>query len=170
MSHLQLLSPATPHTASHHPDPTDSSLGSTPVSTGQVSRRFTRRVTPDPSPLLRQSLTQSRQVKTNNKEGEYYNQSQDSKDSLGVFSPVLCSTKSQNSSSCSQANSSAMDTDSPESRNTKSMNSTQYKIEMYKKILLSVKGKDKQHDNSKSNLPAAWNNPRQSLSLLGADY
>jgi hypothetical protein len=49
MSHLQLLSPATPHPASHHQDPTDSSLGSTPVSTGQVSRRFTRRVTPDPS-------------------------------------------------------------------------------------------------------------------------
>ena len=54
--------------------------------------------------------------------------------------------------------------DSPESMNTNSINSTKSKIEMYKKILLSAKGKDKQEDTSKSNLLAAWNHHRQSLS------
>ena len=60
--------------------------------------------------------------------------------------------------------------DSPEARNAKSMNatqpmnSTQSKIEMYKKILLSAKGNNTKDDTSKSNLLAAWNHHRQSLS------
>ena len=163
---LQLISPATPLPPSRAvPQPADSSLGSTPVSTGQVSRRITRRVTPDPSPLLRQSLTHSRLARTNaNDEGGYNNHSQDSKDSLGVFSPVLCSTKSQNSSSCSQASTSSAPTDSPEVINTQPHNSTQSKIELYRKILLSGKVKDKSQDCSKSSLLTAWNHHRQSLS------
>jgi hypothetical protein len=44
------------------------------------------------------------------------------------------------------------------------MNSTQSKIEMYKKILLSAKGIDKEENTSKSNLLAAWNHHRQSIS------
>ena len=113
---------------------TKSQVPSTPEAQSQLTRRFPRKITPDQSPLLRQSLIHStlqRAEKVDNAEhGEdnvakreaSRNHSQDyqedegaarkredgdfSKDSLGVFSPVLSSTLAPHFSSNLSASSS----------------------------------------------------------------
>ena len=71
-------------------------LSTPPHSLGQVTRRFPRKVTPDQSPLLRQSLIANtlRRVE----DGQDESSKDLSKDSLGVFSPVLSSTISTSTS------------------------------------------------------------------------
>ena len=97
---------------------------STPDPQPQLTRRFPRKITPDQSPLLRQSLIQATLKSTERKDSgivtkeevEGNNQEEDvtsrrredsdlSKDSLGVFSPVLSSTLAPQFSNLSAASS-----------------------------------------------------------------
>ena len=97
---------------------------STPDPQPQLTRRFPRKITPDQSPLLRQSLIQATLRNTENRDSgivtkeevERNNQEEDltsrrredsdlSKDSLGVFSPVLSSTLAPQFSNLSAASS-----------------------------------------------------------------
>ena len=159
---LQLLSPDIPASSEAHNDtPLTCQAPDTPVSTGQVSRRILRRVTPDPSPLLRQSLTHS-MIARNSKEESSSRVQDSTKDSLGVFSPVLSSTKSPNSSSSSQAETATADTEDIISN--QAHNSTQNKIELYRKILQSVGKQEKTQDQDQSSLLSAWSKHRDSLS------
>eukprot|EP00092_Neocalanus_flemingeri_P037087 GFUD01040373.1.p1 GENE.GFUD01040373.1~~GFUD01040373.1.p1 ORF type:complete len:695 (+),score=223.60 GFUD01040373.1:65-2149(+) len=204
-SHLQLLSPSptTPHpTLTITPG---LALGCTPISTGQVTRRFPRRVAPDQSPLLRQSLIQStllrasgelleeeevRGQNTPKTEAEYPGHG--SRGSLSVFSPVLSSTTKSPSDTFSRPSSSlGVDGDSRPSSSlglagassssfaipsptfgslrsaadaSLSLDCTQSKIEMYRKILLSAKNKEKPRTEGKSSLLSAWNCHRQTHS------
>jgi len=160
---LQLLSPD-PDTLApsqvHNDTPLTSQAPDTPVSTGQVSRRILRRITPDPSPLLRQSLTSSMISRSKD---ESSNRVQDStKDSLGVFSPVLSSTKSPNTSTSSQSESATADT--ADITSSQAHNTTQNKIELYRKILHSVGRQEKSQDQNKSSLLSTWSKHRESLS------
>merc|ERR1719233_1905694 len=97
---LQLLSP-TPCKSGTSTDPITTV---TPVSTGQVMRRFPRHITTDQSPLLRQSLMQSTRLRVEVDQRQSLDTN--SRSSVGVFSPVLSSTRHQscllNSSSSSQ--------------------------------------------------------------------
>jgi len=161
---LQLLSPD-PDTLApsqpHDDTPLACQAPDTPVSTGQVSRRILRRVTPDPSPLLRQSLTHS--MISRNSKDESSSRAQDStKDSLGVFSPVLSSTKSPNNSASSQVETATADT--ADITTSQAHNSTQNKIELYRKILHSVGRQEKSQDQNKSSLLSTWSKHRESLS------
>merc|ERR1719186_2090723 len=199
-SHLQFLSPC-PTTP--HPNLTvlpGSGLSCTPISTGQVTRRFPRRVTPDQSPLLKQSLIQSTLLRAGGVlEEEERTQDTDkteiedpahaSKGSLSVFSPVLSSTKSPQDTFSRPSSRSGLDVDSRPgsafgmaggsslpipSQSFSSLRAaadaslspdcTQSKIEMYRKILLSVKNKEKPNTEGKPSLLSVWNSHRQSLS------
>merc|ERR1719186_1247807 len=199
-SHLQFLSPS-PTTP--HPNltvPHGSGLSCTRISTGQVTRRFPRRVPPDQSPLLKQSLIQStllragvvpeeeeRNQDTNKTETEDPDHA--SKGSLSVFSPVLSSTKSPQDTLSRPSSRQGLDADSrPGSAfglaggsslhlpsqsfgslraaadASLSLDCTQSKIEMYRKILLSVKNMEKPNTEGKPSLLSVWNSHRQSLS------
>jgi len=164
MVELQLLSPDLDTLApsqAHNDTPLACQAPDTPVSTGQVSRRILRRVTPDPSPLLRQSLTHS--MIARNSKDEFSSRAQDStKDSLGVFSPVLSSTKSPNISTSSQVETATADT--ADITSSQAHNSTQNKIELYRKILHSVGRQEKPQDQNKSSLLSTWSKHRESLS------
>merc|ERR1719186_659730 len=199
-SHLQFLSPV-PTTP--HPNltvPPGLRLSCTPISTGQVTRRFPRRVPPDQSPLLKQSLIQSTLLRAGGVlEEEERNQdinkteTEDpdhaSKGSLSVFSPVLSSTKSPQDTFSRPSSRQGLDVDSrPGSAfglaggsslpipsqsfgslraaadASLSLDCTQSKIEMYRKILLSVKNKEKPNTEGKPSLLSVWNSHRQSLS------
>merc|ERR1719233_1963181 len=85
-SSLQLLSP-TPCKPGTSTDPITTV---TPVSTGQVTRRFPRHIPTDQSPLLRQSLMQSTRLRVEDDQRQSLDT--DSRSSVGVFSPVLSST------------------------------------------------------------------------------
>ena len=95
---------------------------STPEPQPQLTRRFPRKITPDQSPLLRQSLIQAtlrstensgivakQEVGQNIPEEEVTSRKREdsdlSKDSLGVFSPVLSSTLAPQFSNLSAASS-----------------------------------------------------------------
>merc|ERR1719186_1789541 len=199
-SHLQFLSPS-PTTP--HPNltvPHGAGLSCTPISTGQVTRRFPRRVPPDQSPLLKQSLIQStllraggvleeeeRNQDTNKTETE--DPDHESKGSLSFFSSVLSSTKSPQGTFSRPSSRQGLDVDSrPGSAFglaggsslfmpsqsfgslraaadvSLSLDCTQSKIEMYRKILLSVKNKEKPNTEGKPSLLSVWNSHRQSLS------
>merc|ERR1719209_1686222 len=98
---LQLLSP-TPCKSGTITDPIATV---TPISTGQVMRRFPRHITTDQSPLLRQSLLQSTRLRV--EDDQRHSMNTDSRSSVGVFSPILSSTTRHqslllNSSSSSQ--------------------------------------------------------------------
>merc|ERR1719233_1090477 len=160
----------------------------TPVSTGQVMRRFPRRITTDQSPLLRQSLMQSTRLRVEDDQRQSLDT--DSRSSVGVFSPVLSSTRHQslllNSSSSSQDIEVQTQSDKvlKQSENPGSFaatsayptfgslrvalddndDTTQTKIDEYKQILLSAKSKEKPDRDSRSSLFHAWNIHRQSLS------
>jgi len=158
---LQLLSPDTPAQSQVAKDtPAIAKAPETPVSTGQVSRRIHRRITPDPSPLLKQSLTNS-MISRNKKDESSYRAQDSTKDSLGVFSPVLSSTKSPNSSSSSETDSVTEDADITCSQ---AHNETQNKIDMYKKVLQSVGRPEKTEYTNKSSLLSAWSRHKESLS------
>ena len=112
----------------------ESRVPSTPEAQSQMTRRFPRKITPDQSPLLRQSLMHTtlqkadRQLTNHQERGDIVtkreasrNHSQEfqdgegtarkrddgdsSKDSLGVFSPVLSSTLAPHFSSMSSSSS-----------------------------------------------------------------
>merc|ERR1719186_1495881 len=199
-SHLQFLSPSptTPHPTLTVPP--GSGLSCTRISTGQVTRRFPRRVPPDQSPLLKQSLIQStllragvvpeeeeRNQDTNKTETEDPDHA--SKGSLSVFSPVLSSTKSPQGTFSRPSSRQGLDDDSRSGSAfglgggsslpipsqsfgslraaadaSLSLDCTQSKIEMYRKILLSVKNKEKPNTEGKPSLLSVWNSHRQSLS------
>merc|ERR1719318_2344183 len=115
---------------------------------------------------------------------------QDSRSSLSVFSPVLSSTKSPQDTFSRPSSSLGLTVDSrPASalglsttgsslavqspsfgslravaEASLDLDCTQSKIEMYKKILLSAKTKDKPANDGKPSLLSAWNVHRQSLS------
>ena len=92
---------------------------STPEPQPQLTRRFPRKITPDQSPLLRQSLIQATLRSTENRDSGIVTKentqeeltsrkredSDLSKDSLGVFSPVLSSTLAPQFSNLSAASS-----------------------------------------------------------------
>ena len=148
-SKLALRTPGTPyqmgklgHTTK---DVFKTALDVTPLSTGQVSRRITLRGTPGPSPLLKLPKTEDCQVNSSITEDK--SEMQDTKDSIGVFSPVLCSTKSRDSSVEVQ---------------DQSLGSP--KIEMYKKVLKTVNGKDKEDGGKADDILSVWDKHRQSLS------
>eukprot|EP00092_Neocalanus_flemingeri_P022495 GFUD01024396.1.p1 GENE.GFUD01024396.1~~GFUD01024396.1.p1 ORF type:complete len:705 (-),score=224.81 GFUD01024396.1:69-2183(-) len=209
-SHLQLLSPSptTPHPTLTIPP--GSALSCTPISTGQVMRRFPRRIAPDQSPLLRQSLIQSTLLRAGGElleevrgqdttkteplsEAEYPGHG--SRGSLSDFSPVLSSTTKSPSDTFSRpssslgvdgdrrpssslglvaASSSSFAIPSPTFGSLRaaadaslSLDCTQSKIEMYRKILLSAKNKEKPRAEGNSSLLSAWNCHRQSLSPQG---
>ena len=108
-SNLQLLSPTpqTPHPSGNVSARIGSSLTQTPISTGQVTRRFPRRINTEQSPLLKQSLIQSTLQRAGEGFEDFHqtqefndqvtaeeNEKESSKASLNVFSPVLNFTKS----------------------------------------------------------------------------
>merc|ERR1712083_210561 len=182
---LQLLSP-TPCKPGTSTDPIATV---TPVSTGQVMRRFPRHITTDQSPLLRQSLMQSTRLRVEDDQRQSLDT--DSRSSVGVFSPVLSSTTRHqslilNSSSSSQDIEVQTQSDKglKQSENPGSFSATaayptfgslraalddnddetQTKIDEYKQILLSAKSKEKPDGDSRSSLLHAWNIHRQSLS------
>jgi len=108
-SNIQLLSPApqTPHFSGNVSTGVGSALTRTPISTGQVTRRFPRRINTEQSPLLKQSLIQSTLQRTageiednsqpqgtNEQVSSEENEKESSRASLNVFSPVLGLTKS----------------------------------------------------------------------------
>merc|ERR1719233_1535437 len=181
---LQLLSP-TPFKPGTSTDPITTV---TPVSTGQVMRRFPRHITTDQSPLLRQSLMQSTRLRVEDDQRQSLDT--DSRSSVGVFSPVLSSTTRHqslllNSSSSSQdievqtqSDKVLKQPENPGSFSTKSAyhtfgslraalddnDVTQTKIDEYKQILLSAKSKEKSNRDSRSSILHAWNIHRQSLS------
>merc|ERR1719233_1385770 len=184
-SSLQLLSP-TPCKPGTSTDPITTV---TPVSTGQVMRRFPRHITTDQSPLLRQSLMQSTRLRVEDDQRQSLDT--DSRSSVGVFSPVLSSTARHqslllNSSSSSQDIEVKTQSDKvlkqPENPGSFSATSayptfgslraalednddaTQTKIDEYKQILLSAKSKEKPDRDSRSSILHAWNIHRQSLS------
>jgi len=161
-SKLALRTPGTPqqmgklgHTTK---DVFKTALDVTPLSTGQVSRRIIHRGTPGPSPLLKLPKTEDCQVKSFITEDK--SELQDTKDSLGVFSPVLCSTKSRDSSVEVQNQSLG----SPVPTVSVDVNQTQSKIEMYKKVLKTVNGKDKEDGGKADDILSVWDKHRQSLS------
>ena len=161
-SKLALRTPGTPqqmgklgHTTK---DVFKTALDVTPLSTGQVSRRIIHRGTPGPSPLLKLPKTEDCQVKSFITEDK--SELQDTKDSLGVFSPVLCSTKSRDSSVEVQNQSLG----SPVPTVSVDVNRTQSKIEMYKKVLKTVNGKDKEDGGKADDILSVWDKHRQSLS------
>merc|ERR1711940_362290 len=96
---------STPHQPSPHPDHDSSRYhcDHDPYqhrALGQVTRRFPRHITPDQSPLLRQSLIQSTLLRageddSKQKPGKVSREChlQDSRSSSSVFTPVLSSTK-----------------------------------------------------------------------------
>ena len=187
---LQLLSP-TPCKPGSSSDPIATV---TPISTGQVMRRFPRQVTTDQSPLLRQSLIQSTRLRV--EDDQRQNLETDSLSSLDVFSPVLSSTRSQSQSSNPVVSTSHLDMEVPPGSNINPEGSenpepfsttaaafdtfgslrvlseafsdngdaTQTKIDDYKRILLSAKSKDQLEGDSRTSLLSAWNMHRQSLS------
>ena len=183
---LQLLSP-TPCKPGSSSDPINTV---TPISTGQVMRRFPRHVVTDQSPLLRQSLIQSTRLRVEDDQRQNLDST-----SLSAFSPVLSSTISRSLSSNPVKSTSNLNIEVPTGSSTNpegpenpgpfsttaSFNSfgslralseafsnngdaTQTKIDEYKKILLSAKSKDQLEGDSRASLLSAWNIHRQSLS------
>ena len=172
---LQLLSP-TPCKPGSSSDPINTV---TPISTGQVMRRFPRHVVTDQSPLLRQSLMQSTRLRVEDDQRQNLDST-----SLSAFSPVLSSTISRSLSSNPVKSPSNLNIEVPTVSSTNpeaAFNSfgslralseafsnngdaTQTKIDEYKKILLSAKSKDQLEGDSRTSLLSAWNIHRQSLS------
>merc|ERR1719383_1603638 len=78
--------------------PGHSGLGDSTPTGPIINRKFTRKVTPDQSPLLRVSLMQSHIRRTSTTEDSVSSQVSEtregvSKASLDCFSPELCSTR-----------------------------------------------------------------------------
>jgi len=195
-SRLQFMSPCPATPGPNLSVPATTGITVTPISTGQVTRRFPRRITPDQSPLLRQSLIQSTLLRAGGLPEEDENKEtsgkvdtaslrQDSQSSLSVFSPVLSSTKSPHDTFSRPTSCLGLSAESrPSSILGQSLggssstfgslravaeaslehDTTQSKIEMYKKILLSAKTTDKPASESRSSLCSAWSLHRQSLS------
>merc|ERR1719430_1228552 len=184
---LQLLSP-TPCKSGTSTDPMATV---TPVSTGQVMRRFPRHITTDQSPLLRQSLMQSTRLRVEDDQRQSLDT--DSRSSVGVFSPVLSSTTihqslllnsikstaSQDIEVQTQSDKVLKQPENPGSFSTTAAyptfgslraalddndDATQTKIDEYKQILLSAKSKEKPDRDSRSSILHAWSIHRQSLS------
>jgi len=185
---LQLLSP-TPCKSGPSTDPI-TTVTVTPVSTGQVMRRFPRLITTDQSPLLRQSLMQSTRLRV--EDNQRQSQDMDSRSSVCEFSPGLSSTAIHRTLQANSIKStSSLDIEVRTESNTilnqvenpgpfsttaacssfgslrdalDDDDATQTKIDEYKKILLSAKSKEQPDGDSRSSLLHAWNNHRQSLS------
>jgi len=179
---LQLLSP-TPCKSGPSTDPITTV---TPVSTGQVMRRFPRLITTDQSPLLRQSLMQSTRLRV--EDDQRQSQDMDSRSSVSAFSPGLSSTAihrslqensiKSTSSRDIESNTILNQVENPGPFSTTATcssfgnlrdaldddDATQTKIDEYKRILLAAKSKEQPDRDSRSSLLHAWNNHRQSLS------
>jgi len=183
---LQLLSP-TPCKSGTITDPIATV---TPISTGQVMRRFPRHITTDQSPLLRQSLLQSTRLRV--EDDQRHSMNTDSRSSVDVFSPVLSSTIHQSLPLHSIESTPSLDfevqtqpnkiltqNENPGSFTTTAtcptfgslraasddnVDETQTKIDEYKQILLSAKSKELPDRDNRSSLLNAWNYHRKSLS------
>jgi len=175
LTRLQLLSPA-PST-----NPPSAGVCVTPLSSGQVIRRFPRHGPTDQSPLLRHSLIQSTLLRAEDEMKQSNDQvvtgvsQQDSRSSLSLFSPVLSSTRRPSDLGHSAApappapfSSSAP---APSFEGLRAVaeaaldNTTQSKIELYRSVLSA---KSKEHEvsatDSRASLLSAWEVHRQSLS------
>jgi len=170
---LQLLSPA--------PSTNPSSAGGcvTPLSSGQVIRRFPRHGPTDQSPLLRHSLIQSTLLRAEDEMKQSNDQvvtgvsQQDSRSSLSMFSPVLSSTRRPSSDLGQSAAPAPFSSTAlcPSFEGLRAVaeasldNTTQSKIELYRSVL-SAKSKEQEVSttDSRASLLSAWEVHRQSLS------
>merc|ERR1719209_952174 len=119
----------------------------TPPSLPQLSRRFPKKVTPDQSPLLRRSLLHATLeraeevgVKEVPREEEVFlstrSMEQDStKDSLGVFSPVLSSTLALDRRSASEVEEAGKEVEKEVKVEGRSVEDTAAKIRHYRAVL-----------------------------------